>query len=191
MSAHKHTASTGLTTWSNWLYCTLNDLGIRHYYCFWLRRGSHAAWKQMGAILTMTDTAPAEAWNIQPDLGKNTLICFKWVKLLGKHLYLASQALEQLVFTTQECLYSAIIFAQVCYSTTQSFTCRLIQTSDIVIEWSPLNGLNLYNTERETGREGGGLVKLIIGKQMYRPESTRQTKAIVSRLEWETNQCVC
>lgn len=42
-------------------------------------------------------------------------------------------------------------------STTQSFTCRLIQTSDTVIEWGPLNGLNLYNTERE--RQGWGALR--------------------------------
>lgn len=39
------------------------------------------------------------------------------------------------------------ILAQVYDSTTQSFTCWLIQTT--VIEWSPLNGLNLYNRERD------------------------------------------
>lgn len=48
------------------------------------------------------------------------------------------------------------ILAQVYNSMTQSFTCWLIQTS--VIEWSPLNGLNLYNRERET--RGGQLFGL-------------------------------
>lgn len=65
----KHTSST---KGSSCLYSTWTYSGIRHYF-FWLRQGSHAAWKQMGAIVVMMDTAPAEAWNIQPDLGKNTL----------------------------------------------------------------------------------------------------------------------
>lgn len=63
-------------------------------------------------------------------------------------------------------------------STTQSFTCRLIQTSDTVIEWGPLNGLNLYNTERE--RQGWDAL---------RKGSTRQTAAAVSRLPWQTCRC--
>lgn len=52
-----------------------------------------------------------------------------------------------------------IILAQVCYSMTQSFTCWLIQTSDIVIEWSPLNGLNLYNREKD--KEGRGMLTAV------------------------------
>ena len=123
-------------------HTVFRDLAL---YCLWLRRASHAAWKRMGA---MTDAALAEAWTIQPDLGKNIPIHLEEVNLLGEHVYLASQAFEQ--------HFSAIIIiilAQVCYSTTQSFTCWLIQTSDIFIEWSSLNGRNLYNTERETRRE--------------------------------------
>lgn len=82
---------TSWTRGSSWLYSTWTYLGIRHYFLS-LRQGSHAAWKQMGAIVAMTDTAPAEAWNIQPDLGKNIPVHFQEVNLLGKRLHSASRA---------------------------------------------------------------------------------------------------
>lgn len=46
---------TGSTKERQWLYSTLAYLGTG-YYCFWLRQGSHAAWKQMGATAAMTDS---------------------------------------------------------------------------------------------------------------------------------------
>lgn len=60
------------------------------------------------------------------------------------------------------------ILAQVYESTTQWFTCWLIQTS--VIEWSPLNGLNLYNR----GRDKEGRLGLIgLGDEQTRPQGQR------------------
>lgn len=63
------------------------------------------------------------------------------------------------------------------------FTCWLIQTSDIVIEWSPLNGLNLYNTDRD--REGRRGVKEVV-----EISSARQTQLLGSwRSKGELLRC--
>lgn len=80
--------------------------------------------------------------------------------LVNTHLiwsYSAPKASEQHASTTQDCPFSTtlILHRSTIQYVTQSFTCWLIQTSDIFIEWSSLNGLNIYNTERDTGRERG------------------------------------